>query len=649
MKYKPTLPRIPENSIYTTQCCHSSDEEYLTADEDASYTDDETPIGLYSIYHLIAEENEGCPTSLNTPTVHTVSTTQDSTVIDVEQHPVYEKDVSDVPTPLITLQDIKREQHADLSIREVIGWFKAGERPKCIQELRQPKDLLSYFRQYNSLKLDKEILYRKWLDKNKPDDFRWLIVVPFTLQEQILVQYHSSHSLCHSGVETCLEKCTQKYYWAGMREDFTLYIAGCVKCSQNRQPTRYLRAPLHSMVYSYFGAAVGIDHIIMNNGRPTSRGHTCILSMTDLWSGYVVLANCKGQTKEESINHIIKEWVLRLGIFQQVIHDRGPGFESKLFARICELFDIKNTRTTRYFCKSNGSAEASNKRVGSLLRGVLPRNDLEQWDKYTLLVMSAMNSLKSGKTGFTPNYLLYGRELPLCHEFAIDYGPSDDCKPPPSKEVMANELYRRMKLIYYRVRKFSNAKALYTKKVYDRHARGPYFEAGDYCLVLVEPADTKLAPRFKGPYYVKSKISTSLYLVEKDAEKQIFDLVNIEKMKRFRPSKWTKLKRPPTIGVSRDDPIEQLGPISEDLSSSSDEDEVAIARYAPPVDHGTPISVAERAREVQPSNEQTNPSTPTQPAVDMDFPAVPPRYPRRNPAPMLRWGIHRERAYDTLR
>ena len=321
-----------------------------------------------------------------------------------EDHPEFNKSFKDKSFSFVSRQDLIKCQGQDHILKEVISWVKKGTRPSHIQENMQPKELMSLYRQFKMLKFEKNILYRKWISRRNPEEHNWLIVVPLELQTKIMEYYHDSISLCHPGLEISLDRCRQKFYWQGMKEDFSLYIGSCIKCNQNKQCKQYLKAPLKCLIFHKFNAAVGIDHIILNNGKPTARGNTCILSITDMFSNYCILVNCKGQTSEETINHLIKEWVLKFGLFDQIFHDLHPGFTSKLFTKVLEVFQIKDTRTTPYRCFSNGRSEATNKRAGAALRAAIPRGDIKNWDKYTMFVNAALNSLKSSHTGFTPNF-----------------------------------------------------------------------------------------------------------------------------------------------------------------------------------------------------------------------------------------------------
>ena len=113
--------------------------------------------------------------------------------------------------------------------------------------------------------------------------------------------------------------------------------------------------------------------------------------------------------------------------------------------------------------------------------------------------------------------------------------------------VYANDLYRKMKIVNRKVQQAIRQQAEYMKRVYDRHVKGPYFEPGQYVMMLVEPHDTKLAGRWSGPFYVKDKISDHLYVIELDKTEKRVKIVNVEKLKLYKPSIHTPILPPSMI------------------------------------------------------------------------------------------------------
>ena len=583
---------------------------------------------------------------------------------------IYDKNAADKIIPLVTLSEIEIEQHKDPVVLELIKWCKNGEKPKTIQENMLPPELLSYHKQFKFFKFENNIVYRKWIVLENLDTLRWLIVVPFLLQEKIMRQYHDNIAVCHPGIEMSLNACTHKYYWPKMKQDFTMYINGCIKCNQNKQAMKFNRAPLVPLIFYQFGDCISIDHIILNNARPTPRKHTCILTVVDMYTNYCVLYNCKSTGEDEIISNIIS-YILTHGMFLQIVHDQGLGFCSKLFKKIMQNFNIKDSRTTRYRSVGNGRAESVNKRIGAALRASIPRDDLKNWDLYTKFVQSALNSLKSTRTGFSPNFLVFSRELRYPHEFFIDYEEQqgqNDMAPYDSVAIRANKLYRKMKRVHYLVRKNTAARAGYMKSIFDKKAKGPFFEKGQYCMIFIQPTRTKLSPRWSGPFYIEDKINNNLYVVK--IKENEFQITNIEKMKIFKPSKWT------TTLAKKDDTPSTTKPTDKhntsdkpflELDCDIDESQggfYIFSREASPNTEAhstlTPtnnilLEPNTSSQEISAPNtidrpamrRQTDPANQPYQAGNNVFTEIEPREPRpqRNPKPIARWGIHKEPNY----
>ncbi len=98
-----------------------------------------------------------------------------------------------------------------------------------------------------------------------------------------------------------------------MQEELKLYIGICISCGQAKQPQAYLKAPLQHILCYNFGDGVEIDHIIPQKEGKTPRGFRYILTITDIFSGYVTLVPMKKMTADANIRAIIHRWVLRHG------------------------------------------------------------------------------------------------------------------------------------------------------------------------------------------------------------------------------------------------------------------------------------------------------------------------------------------------
>ena len=82
---------------------------------------------------------------------------------------------------------------------------------------------------------------------------------------------------------------------------------------------------------------------------------------------------------------------------------------------MCRAFNIKHTPTPNYSPRSNAQIEWQFRTIKQLLRAVTRGMAQEKWMQWIGAITFAINSNVSRTTGFTPFYLMFGREpnIPL--------------------------------------------------------------------------------------------------------------------------------------------------------------------------------------------------------------------------------------------
>ena len=91
---------------------------------------------------------------------------------------------------------------------------------------------------------------------------------------------------------------------------------------------------------------------------------------------------------------IISQFICHFGM------DQGQNFESKLMAEVCELLEIKKTRTTAYHPQSDGMVERFTQTLEAHLSKLADHNQLD-WDWHLLFLMVAYCSAVHDTTGNT--------------------------------------------------------------------------------------------------------------------------------------------------------------------------------------------------------------------------------------------------------
>ena len=472
---------------------------------------------------------------------------------------------------LIDLDKIKAAQEDDAILKEVRSWVDKEEKPKDLQKLRLPPDLIYYWKHFNLITVKHGVLCRKWINHNKKHNDveieRFLVLVPELLRETVLDLHHSTLITTHPGVEETYRQVVRQYYWPRMRNEVDLFVKSCIKCGRVKQPAAYLKAPLKHVIAHELNDALVIDHIVPQKEGVTKRRNRYILTMTDLFTGYVVAVPCKTRESEETIRIIMHHWVLRFGYPREILADNDTSFTSTFFNAVLAFFKIKPTHGLPYTCSSTSKCERANKRIDKALRLTLTEEQLNNWDLYLNYVCFALNGLRSRHTGVSPNLLVFGRELNTPLDLSVN-GQPVVFEQKSKKHGKAYELYRTVRNIVQKARKHAALDFQYADNTYNKNLRGPYFEENDWCFTLINCPTHKFSERWQGPYKICKKISDHLYVIELGNGKD--KVVNISKLKRYTPSRFSPNKMNPEAPEFK--PIEQPPQTESTRTSEGDAD-----------------------------------------------------------------------------
>ncbi|GFS41813.1 transposon Ty3-I Gag-Pol polyprotein [Trichonephila inaurata madagascariensis] len=170
---------------------------------------------------------------------------------------------------------------------------------------------------------------------------------------------------------------------------------------------------------------VGID--LLGRFPRLTEGNEWIIVCTDYLSRFAVTKALPTAEVEEVEKFITEEIVLKHGAPRIILNDRGKVFESKLVTKLGQLCSSKHRKTTGYHPQTNGLTERYNKTLADMLSMYV---DVEQtnWDEILPFVTFAYNTAKQETMGYTPFYLLHGREAetPLDNVFLYIADESED-------------------------------------------------------------------------------------------------------------------------------------------------------------------------------------------------------------------------------
>ncbi|GFS77569.1 hypothetical protein TNCV_321161 [Trichonephila clavipes] len=265
-------------------------------------------------------------------------------------------------------------------------------------EQKKDQDLVKLKLLSNSSKIEEfrfidGILCRKNFD---PDGKLWLPVIPKHLRADILRHFHDAPTAGHLGFAKTYDRIRKRFYWPGMYRNVVRYVMHCRECQRRKSVPQ--RPP---------GRLVPIPPAI----APFHRIE--LISLGDF------------QTEVDEIaKFLLEEIVLRHGAPRVIITDRGAVFRSRLVSSLVDLCNIDHRFTTAYHPQTNGLTERFNKTLADMLSMYV---DVEQknWDEILPFVTFAYNTAKQETTGFTPFYLLHGREAETTLDTMLPFCPND--------------------------------------------------------------------------------------------------------------------------------------------------------------------------------------------------------------------------------
>lgn len=223
----------------------------------------------------------------------------------------------------------------------------------------------------------------------------------------------------------------------------------------------------------------------------TARGNNCILVITDLLTKWVEVYALPDETAE-TVSNCVVDFISRHGCPERIITDQGPNFESNLFKKLCQDFNILKNHTTEYHPAANGQTERVNRCLNDML-AIFEEKSSENWDLLLPQIIFAYRTSVHSSTGMSPFQALYHRQPILPGRLVL--GTS-------AFPALTNAFSNPDVLKLWEKLRENNVKAKEAQKIqFDKKAGNISFKPGDHVLFR-NFVRNKLQRRFRGPFLV---------------------------------------------------------------------------------------------------------------------------------------------------
>ena len=171
---------------------------------------------------------------------------------------------------------------------------------------------------------------------------------------------------------------------------------------------------------------------------------------------------------------LTNEMFFRFSPPERLHSDQGRQFESKLVKEVCRVLQVEKSRTSPYHPQGDGLVERYNRTLLDML-ATSAKSNLNDWERYVRAVCYAYNTSVQSSTGFTPHFLMFGREarLPVDLQFGTSFSES------VSPDQYVQRLQHTLNYAYQLARDTLGEVQERQKCIYNRSVHGSPFVEGD--------------------------------------------------------------------------------------------------------------------------------------------------------------------------
>ena len=245
-------------------------------------------------------------------------------------------------------------------------------------------------------------------------------IIPASWTKRI---FEAIHGLSQLGIKSTQRAISSRFVWRGLKRDVRRWCQECHAC-QASKIQRHVHAPLTKRPPP--DRRFGSIHVDIVGHLPASEGITYLFTVVDRFMRWPEAIPIEDSSAESCVRALIRHWIARFGVPDELSSDRGPQFTSHLWAILNKLLGISASTTTAYHPQANGMVERFHRHLKTSLKA---RLSSPNWMDELPWVLLGIRSIWREDIDCSAADLVYGTGLHVPGEFP----PSENSFSPPTE------------------------------------------------------------------------------------------------------------------------------------------------------------------------------------------------------------------------
>lgn len=389
---------------------------------------------------------------------------------------------------------------------------------------------------------------------------RALLMVPETLKPKLMDIAHGLFG--HRGVKPIIHALRKYLYWPGLDKYVRRWVRGCDSC-QRRKPCRPRRNGLMGCIAQMVPwGTLFIDFLgSYGPGLPeTDKGDRHLLVVICGFTRYPIGIPLASKEVEDIVDGLMTYVFSVYGFPNRIHSDNDVMLINQVMQEIFKKLGLKHTRIVANNHNGNALVERMMRYLNASFTITLPK--YKDWDKVLPLILFAYRTMVHDTTGFSPFYLLFGRDpiLPLTFSWLSPDTSGENAPTYAEAQDYGHQLVSRLTEAFKHVRRLQNQRhernaaradkksclvkfavgdaVYFWEKAPSRHQGSGRTYTAEEIVALKKkgPSDRpeKWAFKWSGPHIIVKKHSDKQYTIKHEGKKKEVS-IGVDRMHLFLP------------------------------------------------------------------------------------------------------------------